>query len=359
MIRILAALLVLLSPVSAEPRLWGIDHLGGARYPKVILDSHPDGFAFGIFTQKELFGDGFAVADLLLSKKRVPLARYNLRWSDTHTFTRKDFPKIVAEAKRGLYVINKYPLVECEISGATEHQLDVRDATELARQVLAATPERCIYVNNPWTGRGAFIAPGHRIKNEVHGRDAQRPKVGGRYNFSFDGSDAFDSNATGIKQRLNDADVFFFWTSQNNGRKNAADSTPRPQRKAWPTPDLIRALAFLATNEGATRIPPRFLWKSKSDQHVVPPAPRELKPVLIMPTSARKVDLVSDNGTVIAIASAAQPFADGRFRYYWPLFGYQMANRATALHGKPTASLRVNGKVVGTVNSGFRSGAFR
>jgi hypothetical protein len=126
----------------ATPRLWGIDQLGGAKYAGEVARSHPDGFALGIFTQKELFGDGYTVVDRVLPVRRIPLVRYNLRWSDSHQFTRKDFPLIVAEAKRGLYVVNKYPDVECEFSGATEHQFNAKDAQELARQILAVIPER-------------------------------------------------------------------------------------------------------------------------------------------------------------------------------------------------------------------------
>lgn len=356
--KILLAILLAPLAVCAEPRLWGIDQLGGARYRKQIVESHPDGFALGIFTQKELFGDGYPVVDEALSKRRIPLVRYNLRWSDTHSFSRRDFPKIVAEARRGLPVVNKYPNVECEFSGATEHQLKPAEAAELARLVLEVIPERCKYVNNPWTNRGAFIPANSRIKNEVHGEGSYR-LPGGSYNYSFDGTDAFDVNTTAIKNRHNGSDVFFFWTSQNNGRRNVGDTTPRTQRKFWPTGDLMRMQAYLATEEGRVSVPKNYTIKPKSDQHVVPPAPRELKPVFIIPTKASDVSLVGDNGSLIAVSGKGQPFADGRTRFYFPEYGYQIAEKAKRLHGKPTANLRVGGKVVGTVNPAFRAGSFR
>lgn len=347
--RILFILLCAISTrVYADPRYYGIDHLGGARYADVLVNNHPNGFAAGIFTQRELFGDGYAVIDRLLAKRRVPLVRFNLRWSDSHNFSRADFPRIVAEAKRGLYVVNKYPNVECEFSGATEHQLNAKDAEELARQILGVIPERCSYVNNPWLGRGAFIAPGPRIKNEVHGNDAQRPKTGGAYNFSFDGTDAFDVNVTALKNRLNDADVFFIWTSQSNGRRNAGDTTPRPQRKFWPTGNLIKMMAHLATPEGPVSLPKNYLLKPKSDQHTVPPQPRELRPVMIVPPSVKKLEL--RRGTQSFPAGKPQPFDDGRVRFYFPKFGYEMGANLDVI---------ANGKKVGTVNAGFRAGQFR
>lgn len=340
--------LFFVSVAHAEPRYWGIDQLGGAKYVEVMVQNHPDGFALGIFTQKDLFGDGFAAVDKVLAKRRVPLVRYNLRWSDAHAFSKKDFPAIVKEAQRGLYVVNKYPAVECEFSGATEHQLNAADATELARQVLRAIPERCTYVNNPWTGRGAFIVPGPRIKNEVHGADARKPNVGGRYNWSADGSDVFDINITGIKQRLNDADVFFFWTSQNNGRRNAADSTPRPQRQFWPTGNLMKMQAYLATAEGPVSLPRQYLVKPKADQHMSPPEPRALKPVLIVPNGTKRLSLKSQLRTFEG--EGPQPFADGRVRFYFPKFGYEMGSNLDVV---------ANGKKVGVCNPGFRAGAFR
>jgi len=352
--RILLTLVILISTASADPRYYGIDQLGGAKYAKTIAESHPDGFALGIFTQKEIFGDGYPVVDAALSKRRIPLVRYNLRWSDTHTFRKGDFPAIVAEARRGLYVVNKFPGVECQFSGATEHQLNALDAADLAQRVLAVIPERCVYVNNPWLGKGAFIPPGPRIINEVHGDAAQKPKTGGRYNFSFDGTDAFDANVTALKSRFSDADVFFIWTSQNNGRSGRNDATPRPQRKFWPTSDLMRMQAFLATDQGAVKLQPHSVVKPKADQHMVPPEPRALKPVVIIPQRVDRLSLVGDNGKLIAVSGKPEPFADGRWRYYFQEFGDLIAKKAIKLTGKPTGRLMAGKKQIGVVNMGFR-----
>jgi hypothetical protein len=344
---------------NADPRHWGIDYLGGSKYGDEIVKHHPDGLAVGIFTQKELFGDAYPVIDKILSRRRVPLVRYNLRWSDSHTFTRKDFPRIVAEAKRFVSLVEKYPDVECQFSGATEHQLNRADATELSRLILEVIPERCEYVNNPWEGRGAFIQPSLRTLNEVHGNKAQRPKVGGRYNFSFDGTDAFDVNVTALKKRFHDSDVFFMWTSQNNGRRTVTDNTPREKRKFWPTKDLINMQAFLITEEGQVALPATALHKPKSDQHLVPPANRELKPVVILSSNARRIEFVSDKGEIVSKSGTRMPFADGRSRYYMPEYGYKIANKAIQMQGKPTVRIRVKGQLIGVVNPGFRAGVFR
>lgn len=349
--RLLASIFFLLAIICnahSEPKHWCIDQLGGGKYQKEIVSNHPDNFIIGIFTQKELFADAYPVINALFAKRNVPGAKYNLRWSDTHSFSRKDFPVIVKEAKRFVPLVNKYPNKACYFSGATEHQLNRNDAQELANQVLAVIPQQCKYINNPWTGKGAFIPTTDRIINEVHGSSAQRPNVGGPYSFSFDGSDAFDSNVTAIKQRLNDAEIFCFWTSQNNGRANSNDSTPRAKRKFWPTGNLIKALGYLATDEGPVSLPKNYLLKPKSDQHTVPPQPRELRPVFIVPPKVKKLNL--RRGNQVFKGQGPQAFADGRVRFYFPQFGFQMGSNLNVM---------ADGKKVGTVNAGFRAGSFR
>lgn len=333
---------------TAHAQIWGIDELGAGRYPQQLIEHHPEGFAVGAFTQRELFGDPLPAIERLIKIKRIPLIRYNLRWSDTHTFRKSDFPKIIEEAKRVSKFAAWHVDVGCQISGATEHMLNAADANLLARQVLAVIPERCSYVNNPWEGKGAFIAPGDRILNEVHGVNARPPKVGGRYNFSFDGSSAVDSDVEALKQRFSGASVFFLWHPSNNGRLTVSDTTPRPQRKAWPTKELLESLVYLTTNRGPSNLPANWLLKSHADRHNTPPEPRAYKPVFIVPKGIKSIKLIKDGKTYAT--SNPQPFVDGRSRIYVPHFGYTI--------GANTAVI-ANGKRVGVCNPGFRAGNFR
>ena len=328
--------------------MFAIANLGGAKYKDTMVKAQPQGFGNVQFTNT--FGDAYGSIDALLATSKVPFQEYNLKWSDTHSFSTADFPSIVQEAKKYVKLVNKYPRVGCAFSGATEHQLNERDATTLATMVLAVIPDRCVYVNNPWTGRGAFVKPTNRIWNEVHGADAQPPKVGGKFIFNFDGSDAFDYDIEKIKLRLKDAVVFVVWTSQNNGRKNRNDTTPRPQRKAWPTQNLIKAEAFLCTFQGKVRLPSgKYLVKPKSDQHMVPPEDRALKPVFIFPIKVARLELRL-NGKKIISSGAPEPFADGRWRYYFAQYGF----RIVQLAGSSVLEVWGGNKKIGTVNPGFR-----
>jgi len=313
-----------------------------------MVKAHPPGFANSQFTNT--FGDAYSSIDALLGTGKVPFQIYNLRWSDTHSVSRRDFPAIVTEARKYAKLAAKYPNVGCGFSGMTEHQLKVTDATDLANLVLAVIPERCVYINNPWVGKGAFIKPNSRIWNEVHGADARPPNIGGKYVFNYDGSDCFDYNTETLKQRFKDAALFFFWTSQNNGRFNRNDATPRPKRRAWPTQNLLKAEAFLSTFQGDVRLPnSRYLVKPKSDQHTVPPESRALKPVFIFPISARRIELRAAGKKIIE-SEDSQPFADGRRRYYFGVYGF----RITQIAGVSVLEVWAGNNKIGTVNPGFR-----
>jgi hypothetical protein len=287
----------------------------------------------------------------VLDTGKVPFIEYNLKWSDSHSFSSRDFPGIVEEAKRYARLTERYPAIQCAFSGATEHQLNKKDATELARKVLAVIPERCVYVNNPW-GRGAFIDASPRIWNEFHGEIPRNIPAGGII-FGWDGLDAFDDpKVQEKKNKLSGVKVQAYWTSQNNGRRNRNDKTPRPERKFWPTSELIRALAFLHTNQGDVKLPSSFTIKPKSDQHTVPPAKRELKPVFIVPHKAQYLELKKGDRSVIK-SGGPEPFEDGRWRYYFPRFGFEIVRDA----GGGPLDLFISGpggRKQGTVNPAFR-----
>lgn len=351
------------NPAGAQPQnppLYAIGHLAIARYGDVAAQSHPKQFGAVVFTNT--FGDAKEEIRQLLDTGKVPFIEYNLLWSDTHSFSRNDFPFIVSEAKKYAAITERYPNIQCAFSGATEHGLNKVDAEALSVVVIAVIPARCIYVNNPQVGKGAFLPPSEKIWNEVHGADAQPPNVGGKYIFSFDGSDAFDSNVTAIKKRHARAQVFVFWTSQNNGRKNRNDTTPRAQRQAFPTIELIRALAFLATDQGRVNLPPKKqtnppsriprgrLVKPKADQHFVPkPESRALKPVFIIPEDVPNLTLRA-NGKVIITSSGPEEFVDGRKRYYFNEYGYEIVRQAKT----NVLNLYAGNQKLGTVNPGFR-----
>ena len=322
---------------------YGLDLLGAAKYKDVAVKYHPKHFAFGIFTQKEIFGDGYPVVKALLERNGTPLVKYNLRWSDTHSFSTSDFPKIVAEAKRFVPLMVKYPAVHCYVSGATEHKLSERDAQTLANQVLAVLPDRCKYINNPWIkGGGKLLPVTARIINEVHG--AENPPSG-MYSYSFDGTAAEDSNTQSIKDKHYRAETFYIWSPRFNGHWESGSSMPRPLRKGYPDGKMIRSMTALASLKGDTSFPRGAIYKSHSENKGTGDTRAE-KPVIIIRNRASKVMVGIHSCPYYGPYSTA-----GYYRYYCPRWGYEM--------GIQPVDVKAGSRTIGKVNPSFRDGIYR
>ncbi len=327
--------------------IYGLDFLGLPKYADLVRREHPQGWALGAFART--FGDALPHIGRILATGRVPHVRMQLLWSDSHTFGDRDIPAITKEARRYQKLKQDFPGVVFELSPFCEHNLQSPDRY---LEIVKNEAPDCVPVNTPW--RGAFSK---KFKNEIHGQHA-KPK--GDYNFSFDGTPCVDSDVEKFKAGQSDADVFFFWTSQFNGRKNPSDPTPRPKRKAWPTSDLIDSIVYLHRKKGGTKLDKKHLLKSHSDQHFNVPAPRELKPVFITPISAPYVEAIASNGQVVARSGGKQPFENGKWRYYFPSFGYAMSEKARRIQGgDPVVTLIANGRVIGRVNLAYREGSYR
>lgn len=326
----------------------GIDYLGLPKFSDLAIREHPAGWAAGCFAVT--FGNALPHVERLLSTGRCPVFRVQLLWSDAHAFGDGDVRQVRALSRQYQALKKKFPSVRMLISPFCEHNL--RNPDPYLDIVQQEAPD-CKPVNVPWNG-----ALSSKYTNEVHGTKGA-PRSRTPYLYSWDGTSAVDGDAESSKETHANAQIYFWWHPSFNGRLNTNDKTPRPQRKAWPTSELIDSLIYLHRSAGEVRLPRNYLWKSHADRHNTPPEPRAYKPVLIMPPKVDRAELVADNGQVVAVSGRAQPFNDGRFRYYFSEYGYQLAEKAVRIHGKPTVSLRVNGKVVGVVNPAFRAGSFR
>jgi hypothetical protein len=332
--------------------IWGLDYLGGSKYGDVIVREHPQGWAAGFFANT--FGPAWGVIEKLLATGRCPRVRVHGVWDDAHLYRPKDHdPVILKELRRANALKAAFPHVHVQYSPFCEHTIK--------GQALASLLDRCgdasrdvEVVNSVY--KGDFSK---RFMNEVHG-PSKPPKGFGAYQYSADGSSSVDTDVETSKALHREAQVYYFWVPQFNLRKNANDPTPRPQRKAVPTGPLIDSVIYLSRGRGDVKVGNQHLWKSHADQHSVPvPEPRALKPVFITPVKAKRVELVADNGQVVAVTSGPQPFADGRLRYYLGEFGFVVSEKARRVQGHPVVKLRADGKVIGSVNPAYRAGSFR
>jgi len=316
--------------------IFGIDTLGGAKYPDVVRKIAGPDVAIGGFDNT--FGPFLPVAEKALAKGS-PVVRIQMLWSDSHQFGVSDIPKISKIARQYEQLARKHIGQRLELSPFCEHNLNDPDRY---LDIVQGEAPSCYAVNTPW--KGAFST---RYKNEIHGTK-KPPK--GEYNFSYDGLDCFNSDAQSFKDMHERAKVFFWWFSQCNGRMTSADNTPRPQRKAWPDVKLCQSALYMNDDRGPAKLPRNWLWKSHAEQKKPEGDPRANKPVLITPLKVDRFQLVNSSGKVVLTLPYYGSFVDGRHRYYSSKYGMELG---------PNLALRAKGKDWGVVNAGFRFGGFR
>ncbi|OQB10424.1 MAG: hypothetical protein BWY21_00345 [Parcubacteria group bacterium ADurb.Bin216] len=312
--------------------IWGLDLLAGAKYPKEVQRHLPDGWALGVFANT--FGDAFKLVERIANNGKCPLIRVQLVWKDDHKFGTKELQLAIKEAKRYEKIRGHSQI---ELSPFCEHNLNNPD--EWLSDIQNAAPS-CRIINTPWKG-----AISKRFKNEVHG---SHKKPTGCYNYSYDGTNAVDSNVTKDKQVYSDSDVFFFWHPRFNLKWSMKDTTPRPQRKAIPSGDLIKSIVYLATDKENTSLPKKWLYKSHAEKHGFSDLKGD-KGLFISPIRASEV-ILKRNNKVIDKLPYYGTFEGGGYRYYSKKWGYQNG---------PDLEVWIGKKKYGVINGGFREGVYR
>lgn len=311
-----------------------IDTLAAAKYPEA-LTAIPVNFAIGGFAKT--FGDFFPVAKRELDKGRRYI-RVNLLWSDTHTYGDKDIPAIRKEAKRYQILCNAYPHTTIELAPFTEHNLKKPD--KYLKVVQNAAPS-CGVVNSVWKGSFSKV-----YKNEIHGTTNNKPLL--PYNYSYDGTNSVDSDVVAMLRKHSEADIFCMWHPRLNGKWSMSDPTPRPQRTAWPTKEMLRSLVYLFTDKGDTNIPKTWLVKSHAERH----SREDLKGdklLIISPIKDSEIVLRRDGEKVDTLPYYGA-FSEGGWRYYSPVMGYQLG---------ADLDVFIETQKYGRINGGFRDPTYR
>ena len=330
--------------------MFALDNLGGAKYIKVAVSEHPEGWGAGAFART--FGDGWKYANALLATGRCPRFRMHSLWTN-HTYNpKRDDPLIRQDLQKALKTKDKFPSVDLRFSPICENLIKGQQQSDLFGWLLRESHGALTIVNS-----GPFYRH-PRIVNEVHG-DKGKP-VEGRMDFSTDGQSVVDVDIEKLKRLFAEAETFYFWNAQHNGKKNDDDKTPIDQREAYPQPPLLDSEIYLHRPCGAVSVPKLWTYKSHADQHSAPvPEPRAWKPVLIIPQKSPRVEFLADNGQTVYVSSSPQPFVDGRWRYYFGDYGYLIAEKARRIQGHAVVRVVVNGKVMAKLNPAFRAGDFR
>jgi hypothetical protein len=331
-VRFLAVLILFLASVThAEPR-YGLDVLAGAKYPEQVRRI-PNQFAVGLFA--ETFGDALPVVKRELESGRS-FVRVHLLWRDNHSFGGAELKEARKLARRYQSLCAAFP-GRIEISPYCEHNVPTPDKD--LDKIQAEAPN-CKLVNTPWKG-----GISRRYKNEVHG---SHKKPAGPYNYSYDGSNSVDADVEKDKAAHSGADYFFFWHPRFNLKWSLKDQTPRPQRKAKPSRDLVESVEYLQTAKGQTSVPKKWLVKSHAEKH----GPEDLKGDKLLIISPKRVNEITLRRGAQKVGTLRYygPFDGGGFRYYSPSFGYKLGMNL---------EIWIGSKVYGSINGGFRDGYFR
>lgn len=336
--------------------IFGLDHLGGAKYADLAAREHPVGWAFGVFWNVDGFGSAEELIKRVAKEGRAPIIRVQGIWRDDHNttpFSEADKVRAVKIAQRLEAIAKQNRNVEFRYSPFTEHKNSPEFMRDAFRLIKRAAPS-LVLVNNPNHDCRTII---DEVINEFHGKE-KKPRKCKRHQFSFDGTPCEDSDVESYKAAYKETEVFFLWSPRFNGRWEDNDKTPRPQRRGWPDSNFIDSIIYLARTRGQCELPKNRIYKSHSENKGTGDSRAE-KPVYISPLKVKEFQLVVRSGQVVATLRYYGTFEGGRYRYYATEWGYQIAEKAKRIQGDPMCLIMYNKKTDGFINPGFRFGAFR
>lgn len=337
--------------------IYGLDVLGLPMFSSIAIKNWPQGFACGVFDST--FGNVWPALNKLAATGKCPRIRVQGPWTNHAYIPAKHDKAIFAALKKCNELKAKFPHIHVQFSPVCEHNIKGQTLVNLLNKCGDASRDVEI-VNNPYQGDFS-----KRFMNETH-FNKPVPQSFGAYQFSYDGISTVDSDIEKDKVTHKDAQVFFMWHPSFNMKyrtqtdkeqpKNVIknDTSPPKDRVCKPTAELIQSLAILSVSKGETNFPKGWTGKSHADRSQTPIEKRAYKPVYISGSPTEKYEFLKVGKVK---SSPPEPFNDKNtgkllgWRYYLPIYGYQIANKVVDITG--------NGKVLGTVNPAFRDGKFR
>lgn len=346
--------------------MMGVDILGlGSRHwpLKLTIKTIPEGWAIGCFA--DTFGDCRPNLIKLLKTGKYPACRVHLWWSDAH----KIAPLTVVKegAQRFEKIAQSFPEVafylshSCEYNEKSKSEIEARVA--LLRQYAPHTIPVCSPLNSPSSKKAI---------TEHHGGDVVS-KPGEIA--SLDGTEATDIDAAKWIDQNSKASIAFLWSHRFNLRQMGNNPPPK-QRKAAPNEAYFNDIVALASDKGAPPAPdfageiivpitkPR-LYKTMAEDKVGNKDPRANKPLLLSPSKAPVMQIVTFKGQVIGKLGYYGPFSGGGYRHYSggaggsKLAASDLMNAALEASGSPWVWFYDGTRYYGPVHAAFRAGYFR
>lgn len=355
--------------------LVGYDYLGLAHplWPiKATIDITPAGSAIGFFDDAG-FGDPVPNFRKLIECKnedgtiKYPVYRVQMFYSTNPTHPLISTSQLQTRCQTYEAIAKKYPEATIYLSHTTEYTSKSKTEVDKRIKIIKTYAPHCIPVNNPWTG---YATPGVLI--ETH--DIKTARKGSNYLISTDGMSVTQMMMDEFNDKYKNAIVRFLWASRFNLR-DASNPMPIPiKRTAAPTPDYLNAIVRLASPSGTAPKPTfsgRFvpikeplLWKAFAEDFPNND-PRGLKPLLICPSTAKLMSVVTFEGKEVTKIKFFGNYPPNLHRYYIgayaDMWGYEVAAKAKRMSDSEFVWIKDPGSntVYGPVNPAFRKGVSR
>lgn len=337
--------------------MFGIDYLGGAKYPKIIIDEHPTGWAAGFFANT--FGNAYknAIIPLLASGGRCPRVRIHGVWDNTHQYKPQIHDSVIdRELNRAKQLKQQFPEVDVQFSPFCE----VGGPSTVIEHIIG----RCLKQGTTGITLVASSLGGYKVQGAITEFHAgfQGNLGHQQFNFSFDGVDAFGADVESFKQKFRDANTFFFWSPHLNLKPKIDDTTPIAERTYRPQAKHIDALIALHRPSGEVSIPKGWILKPMSEDTG---DSKSNKVVILAPINVPQMKFreVAGNQAVDTLINYGQykEKINGKtcWRYYSSEWGYLIAEKAFRISGEKRVVLMAKGEQKGVVNPAFRAGIFR
>lgn len=339
----------------------GIDYLLGSKYPEIVVEHHPKGWACGFIYEVDGAPKANKVINQLLATGKCPNIRIHLSWRDDHNFGVKDIPIAVRKALEVAKIIERFPNVNFYISPWLEHRASLALIQQLQKEITKVLPKCAKYVNSFISG-GAYLPS---AINEIH-HSFSIPK--GQYIHSWDGLEIMDSDVQKFKNTHTKAEINFFWGFRNNCRLELDDPTKRADRKPIACPDskyIQSMIAYKETKEIKKPIPSTWIYKSHGEAELLGNQllSRSEKPVWIIPVKGKSIILKAKGKTIVEF-EYEKPYHDKTGYYVYrqknsPLWGYEIAQKVQKVKDGSNANVWIGNIEYGVINPIFRQGSYK
>lgn len=332
--------------------MWGIDYLAAARFKKLALENHPPGFAAGYFWEE--FGSIGDFPERMFIETICPMQRVQALWDKDHKYGS------AAQETRMLQIYStvkalksKFPNKGVQFSPYCEHDLNASKVKALFTMLKDLGTEGVTLVNS--VNKGSLIQmPG--VINEIHGVGRKAPP--GKYNQSFDGTDAFGVDMDAAKTAYRRASCMFFWCPAMNLKRKVKEIPfiPPMERTYRPKAVHIISMADLQNRCGKTRMVPKGILKPLAEDSVGDL--KSNKVCVIVPGRFERLQFRTP--TAIYPLAYYGPFEGGGYRYYSADYAYEIVRQLPNVPCRLVGINKDGSKVaLGRVNPSFRCGSYR